>query len=171
MTDLREHRFYHKRSYCLFCTQEVEYLPKGHLLTPHGMQVNPKKIEAIINWPTPTNVSKLRLLVVILQYYDGFIDHFAQIAFPLTKLIKKDTPWESSHAQETAFSQLQRAVSPPPCLLLPHLAMPFVVRVDASRYALEAELQQDQRRELQPVAFESRKLQPPKHNLPCTSEL
>jgi hypothetical protein len=48
---------------------------------------------------------------------------------------------------------------------LPDLDKPFVVHVDASGYALGAVLQQDQGHGLQPVAFESRKLQPPERKL------
>ena len=48
---------------------------------------------------------------------------------------------------------------------MPDLNKPFVIHVDASNYAIGAVLQQDQGKGLQPVAFESRKLQPPERNL------
>eukprot|EP00884_Botryococcus_braunii_P021528 jgi/Botrbrau1/8059/Bobra.13_2s0028.1 len=48
---------------------------------------------------------------------------------------------------------------------MPYLDKPFVVHVDASSLAVSAVLQQDQGKGLQPVAFESRKLQPPERKL------
>jgi hypothetical protein len=48
---------------------------------------------------------------------------------------------------------------------MPDLDKPFVLHVDASGYAVGAVLQQDQGAGLQPVAFESRKLQPPERKL------
>jgi len=160
---LREHKFYCKRSKCLFGVSQVEYL--GHLLTPQGVQVDPKKVHAMVAWPTPTNVHELRSFMGLLQYYSSFIPHFADVAFPLTELFKKDTPWVWASAHETAFCELKRLVSTPPCLIMPSLELPFVVHVDASGFAIGCVLQQDQGAGLQPIAFESRKLQPAERHL------
>jgi hypothetical protein len=163
LTLLREHKFYCKRSKCEFVSKQVEYL--GHLLTPQGIMVDPRKVAAIRDWPTPLNVSQLRGFLGLTQYYDTFIDHFADAAFPLTELLKKDVPWNWEGPQIHAFNALKDLVSSPPCLLMPDLDKPFVIHVDASGYAVGAVLQQDQGQGLQPVAFESRKLQPPERNL------
>jgi hypothetical protein len=160
---LREHKFYCKRSKRQFGSKQVEYL--GHLLTPQGIMVDPKKVAAIRDWPDPTNVSQLRGFLGLVQYYDAFVDHFADHAFPLTELFKKDVAWVWEGPQIHAFNALTDLVSSPPCLLMPDLDKPFVVHVDASGYALGAVLQQDQGHGLQPVAFESRKLQPPERKL------
>jgi hypothetical protein len=160
---LREHKFYCKRSKCQFGSKQVEYL--GHLLTPQGIMVDPRKVASIRDRPDPTNVSQLRGFLGLVQYYDAFVDHFADHAFPLTELLKKDVAWVWEGPQIHAFSMLKDLVSSPPCLLMPDLDKPFVVHVDASGYALGAVLQQDQGHGLQPVAFESRKLQPPERKL------
>ena len=141
----------------------MEYL--GHLLTSEGIRVDPRKVAAIKDWPIPSNVSELRGFLGLIQYYDSFIDHFAEVAFPLTELLKKDAPWRWEEPQHHAFLSLKQLVSSPPCLLMPDLDKPFVLHVDASNFALGAVLQQDQGKGLQPVAFESRKLQPPERNL------
>jgi hypothetical protein len=86
------------------------------------------------------------------------VDHFADHAFPLTELLKKDVAWVWEGPQIHVFTTLKDLVSSPPCLLMPDLEKPFVLHVDASGYALGAVLQQDQGHGLQPVAFESRKL-------------
>eukprot|EP00884_Botryococcus_braunii_P007692 jgi/Botrbrau1/16924/Bobra.13_1s0003.1 len=78
-------------STCYIVTaKQVEYL--GHLLTPHGIMVDPRKVAAIQDWPTPLNVSQLRGFLGLTQYYDTFMDHFADVAYPLTELLKKDVP-------------------------------------------------------------------------------
>jgi hypothetical protein len=66
------------------------------------------------------------------------------IAFPLTELLKKDTPWTWEGPQIQAFDALKDKISSPPCLLMPDLNKPFVLHVDASGYAVGAVLQQDQ---------------------------
>jgi hypothetical protein len=160
---LRDHQFFCKRSKCLFCAPEVEYL--GHVISSEGVRVDPKKVEAIMNWPTPTCVSELRSFMGLLQFYDTFADHFAHVAFPLTELFKKDAPWQWDDLHEKAFRELKHLMCTAPCLLPPDLQKPFVVHVDASAFAIGCVLQQDQGKGLQPIAFESRKLQPSERKL------
>ena len=113
---LREHKFYCKRSKCDFVAKQVEYL--GHLLTPHGIMVDPRKVAAIQDWPTPLNVSQLRGFLGLTQYYDTFMNRFADVAYPLTELLKKDVPWTWEGPQREAFVALKDLVSTPPCLLM-----------------------------------------------------
>ena len=49
---LREHQLYAKFSKCEFWLDHVAFL--GHVVSKDGIQVDPKKIEAIIEWPRPT---------------------------------------------------------------------------------------------------------------------
>jgi hypothetical protein len=51
---LREHQLYAKLSKCYFYQNQIHYL--GHIISEHGIGVDPKKIEAIRGWPTPRNV-------------------------------------------------------------------------------------------------------------------
>ena len=44
---------------CLF-QQRVSFL--GHVLTKSGIEVQPDKVEAVQNWPTPRNLTELRPL-------------------------------------------------------------------------------------------------------------
>ena len=42
------------RKKCTFFQSEVEYL--GHIVSEKGIKTDPKKIEAIVNWPIPSHV-------------------------------------------------------------------------------------------------------------------
>ena len=55
---LEENQFYVKISKCTFGKEEVEYL--GHIISKNGVKVDPNKIKAIIEWPRPKSISKLR---------------------------------------------------------------------------------------------------------------
>lgn len=55
---LQDHTFYAKMSKCTFAQRSVEYL--GHIISFSGVQVDPKKISAIVDWPPPKNVKQLR---------------------------------------------------------------------------------------------------------------
>ena len=49
---------YAKLSKCEFYRDMIHYL--GHIISDEGIYVDPEKIEAIMNWPTPRNVTDVR---------------------------------------------------------------------------------------------------------------
>jgi hypothetical protein len=55
---LREHHLYSKLSKCSFYQKKIQYL--GHIISKDGIAVDPKKIEAIREWPAPKNVIEVR---------------------------------------------------------------------------------------------------------------
>ena len=48
---LREHKLYGKLPKCELLSQNIEHL--GHIISKDGIQVNPKKIEAVMKWEAP----------------------------------------------------------------------------------------------------------------------
>ena len=59
----------------------------GHVVSEHGMQTDPKKVEAIQKWPIPTNITEVCSFLGFTNYYCRFIKKYAQVAKPLYKLI------------------------------------------------------------------------------------
>lgn len=51
---MKDNKMYAKESKCNFAMQKVEYL--GHFISGKGVETDPKKIAAIVQWPTPKNV-------------------------------------------------------------------------------------------------------------------
>ena len=68
----------------------------------------------------------------------------------------KEFNWKEP--QQSAFIRLKMALATDPILLLPDFELPFVITTDAGEAVVGAILQQNQGRGLQPVAFESGKL-------------
>ncbi|KAG8478689.1 hypothetical protein CXB51_028510 [Gossypium anomalum] len=54
---LKEKEFYAKFSKCEFWLREVAFL--GHVVSAEGIKVDPRKIEAILEWKPPRTVSKI----------------------------------------------------------------------------------------------------------------
>jgi hypothetical protein len=73
----------------MFAQTQLEFL--GHIVSATGVATDPKKVEVIQNWPTPTCVKDVRSFLGMAGYYMKFVAHFGIISKPLTTLLKKDT--------------------------------------------------------------------------------
>ena len=63
---LRENKLYAKLRKCDFYKNKIHYL--GHIISKEGLLVDSEKIEAIMNWTTPKNVTDVRCLMGLAGY-------------------------------------------------------------------------------------------------------
>ena len=89
---LRERQLYAKLSKCQFWLDRVAFL--GHVISVEGVSVDPQKIEAMVNWKPPKNMSKVKIFLGLAGYYRKFVEGFSRIAAPLTKLTRKDVKYD-----------------------------------------------------------------------------
>ena len=73
-----------KPSKCEFFRSSLKYL--GHIVSKGGIATDPRKIEAICNWPRPKTVTDIRSFVGFTNYYRKFIKGYVKIARPLHEL-------------------------------------------------------------------------------------
>ena len=65
--------------------------------------MDPRKIEAIVNWEQPKNVSKNRNFLGLASYYRRFAEHLSLITAPLTRLTRKVVKYEWNEKCEQSF--------------------------------------------------------------------
>ncbi|KAL9830623.1 putative nucleotidyltransferase, Ribonuclease H [Arabidopsis thaliana] len=126
---LLQNKFYANEKKCHFGSTRISYL--GHMITGKGVSADPAKIEAMVNWPQPKNITELRGFLGHTGYYRRFVAGYGKIAKPLTELLKKGK-FEWSEAANKAYETLKGAVIQLPTLALPDFAKPFVIETDAS---------------------------------------
>ncbi|GBG59953.1 hypothetical protein CBR_g286 [Chara braunii] len=137
---LRDHGFYEKLSKCHFAQPKVDFL--GHQVSEHGLHMDDSKIQAIVDWPTPTSFPALRSFLGLTNYYGHFLKNYAQYSSQLTPLTCGRLPFHWTPAHEDAFRSLKRLVTSAPVLHLPDYSRPFIVTTDTSDFAIGAVLSQ-----------------------------
>ena len=144
---------------CEFLRRKVNYL--GHMLSEKGLSPDPKKVEAVKDFPQPKDVKNVRQFLGLAGYYRRFIKNFAQIAKPLTKLLQKEMPFEWNEKAEDSFNTLKTFLCNAPLLQFPDFTKPFNVTTDASGYAIGGVLSQGEIGKDRPIAYTSRVLRGP----------
>ena len=152
---LEQHRFFIKMPKCDFVQEELQYI--GHIISGAGVKVDLRKIEAMVDWPLPKDVSTLRGFLGLTGYYWRFVKNYGLIAKPLIAILKKDN-FEWTEEAKKAFEDLKRAMTQTPVLAFPDFEKPFKVYTNASGEGIGAVLVQEKR----PLAFVSKALGPMK---------
>ena len=104
----------------------------GHVISEAGIFVDPSKVEVVVDWARPTNVSEIRSFLGLANYCRRFVEGFSHIAAPLTQLTCKNAKFVWTKECEKNFQELkQRLVTAP--VLIPSNLGGFVIYSDASK--------------------------------------
>lgn len=114
LSTLRDHQLYAKHSKCAFNQSEVEFL--GHVVNADGISMDPHKVDAVRNWPVPRTVLDIQRFLGLTGFYRKFIAGYANLALPMTDLLKKDTKFRWGPEQQSSFDALIAAMTSAPLL-------------------------------------------------------
>lgn len=124
---------------CSFAQTQVQHL--GHLIYAKGVQMDTYKIAALLEWPIPNIVEKLRGFLGIVGYYWRSIQNFGRIAGSLLKSYA--FRWTSTTS--VAFEKLKKTLTHAPGLALPDFMKSFTTESNALGNGIGAVLMQDNR--------------------------
>lgn len=149
-------------SKCVFGAQEVTFL--GYSISERGTRPLDSKVQAIKDFPAPTNVRQLRRFLGMLNFYRRFLPQAAKTQAPLNALltgaVKGSHPISLTADTLAAFEACKDELSNAALLAHPDCTAKLALVTDASDKALGAVLQQLTNGLWEPLAFFSRKLSP-----------
>lgn len=151
---------------CSLLQTKVTFL--GKVVSKHGITMDPKKVEKVLNWPVPLNVKELQSFLGFVNYHRDHIRNYASLSAPLYALVGAKQEFLWSREASNAFDALKQALTSAPILGFPCPNGEFILDTDASDLAIGAELSQIQEGETRVIAFSSYVLTPAQRNY-CTT--
>ncbi|UYV70334.1 K02A2.6-like [Cordylochernes scorpioides] len=147
---------------CVFSSPKLKFL--GHQIGPDGLKPDEKKIRAIIEMPSPQNVTELKRFLGMINYLSRFIPSLAERAHPLYSLLSQKNDWFWGDNQVKAFETLKKALSSFPTLAMYNPSYKTFITTDASSFGLGAYLSQiNGKNQRQIIAYASRSLSETEH--------
>jgi transposase InsO family protein len=162
---LREHDLFAKPEKCEFEKDQVEYL--GFVVSEKGVFMDKGKVKAIEEWEEPKSVHDVQVFLGFANFYRRFILNYSKKAIGLTNLLKKENrkAFPISVEARKSFETLKKAFITAPILVHFDPEKPSVLETDASDGAIAGILSQyNEKQELHPVAYWSRKMHAPEQN-------
>jgi len=144
---------------CQFAMPQVEFI--GHRIGSGERSIIASKIKPILDIPEPKTKKLLRSFLGMCSFYRAYIRNFSEITVPLTNLTRKGSPdkFNFNQTETNAFQNLKDALANATTLYSSSPEKPFIIRTDASDYAVGAVLAQSHGdKEEFPIAFASSKL-------------
>jgi tRNA(Ser,Leu) C12 N-acetylase TAN1 len=141
---------------CVFAQPQVEYL--GYVVSRDGISASPDKVRAVRKYPAPKDAKDVRSFLGLASFYRRLVPKFAEIAKPLTELLKKDAHFKWENRQQAAFEQLKDILCSEKVLAYPDFSKQFILTTDASRVGVAAILSQVQDGIERPICFASRQM-------------
>ncbi|KAJ9517037.1 hypothetical protein QJQ45_002548 [Haematococcus lacustris] len=102
---LRQHQLCANLAKCAFWLDTVDFL--GHVVSAAGIQPDPTKVKAVLDWPAPQDKHQLRSFLGTANYYRRLLHHHAHRVLPLTDLLRDEQPWRWGEAEQRAFADIK----------------------------------------------------------------
>jgi hypothetical protein len=137
---LREVNLKLNPSKCCFAAKTITFL--GHVVSREGIRPDPRKIEAVLHFPTPRIVTSVRSFLGLTGYYRKYVRGYSILAGPLFELTKKDIAFVWNVDCEQAYQALKAALVDAPVFTRPDFKRTFWLDVDWSPKGVGAILSQ-----------------------------
>ena len=102
---LRKHQLYANLNKCRFLQESLVFV--GSFISTKGVNMDSKKVRAILEWPSPRSITKVRSFHGLATFYIKFIRNFSSIVAPITDCTK-GTTFKWTNKVEESFKFLKK---------------------------------------------------------------
>ncbi|KAL0729922.1 hypothetical protein Bca4012_026015 [Brassica carinata] len=141
---------------CRFAVASGEFL--GFLFTCHGIEANPKQINALIEMVSPKTKPEVQRLTGRVAALNRFISRSTDKCLPFYDTSKGNKNFEWSEESEKSFQQLKCYLATPPVLAKPVEGEPLFLYIAVSATAVSGALVREECGEQKPIFYISKTL-------------
>jgi len=109
-----DEKFWLKASKCQLFTKRLDIL--GHILTPNGLHIDPKKHKKVLDFKVPSNRWELRGILGIVIFLSKFCPELASWSSTLSELQGENVPWRWTDTHTTVLQKFKEFVNSPQIL-------------------------------------------------------
>jgi hypothetical protein len=153
---LREVNLKLNPSKCCFAAKTITFL--GHVVNKEGIRPDLGKIEAVLHFPTPKNVTSVRSFLGLTGYYRKYVRGYLSLAGPLFELTRKDVTFVWDMGCEQAYQALKAVLVDALVLTQLDFKQTFWLDVDWSPKGVGAILSQKKGKFERVIAYASKGL-------------
>jgi hypothetical protein len=121
---------------CVFGVPAGQLL--GFIVSHRGIEVNPEKIDAILQMKKPRCVRDVQKLAGCVAAVSRFVSRLGEKALPLYRLLRKADKFVWTEEADAAFEELKRVLSSAPVLAAPRSREPMLLYIAATNRVVSA---------------------------------
>jgi len=111
---LLDEKFWLKASKCQFFTKRLDIL--GHILTPDGLHMDPKKHKKVLDFKVPSKRWELRGILGVVIFLSKFCPELASCSSTLSDLQGENAHWRWTDIHTRALEKIKELVNSPQIL-------------------------------------------------------
>lgn len=147
---------------CTFGVPSGKFL--GYLVTKRGIEVDPEKVRAIQQMPSPQNLKQVQKLNGRLAAMNRFLARSSDKCKPFFDILKKESKFAWTIKCEDAFTKIKTYLASIPILQRPEPKEVLTLYITATINAVSAVLVRTKEREEIPVYYISKTFSPAERN-------
>ena len=128
------------------------------MVSQRGIEVNPEKIKAILEMPSPKSVKVIQRLVGRIAALNRFISRSADKCLSFFKLLRNSIRFVWDKQCEEAFINLKAYLSSPPLLVSPEIGEKFYLYLVTFEETLATVLIKETSKDQSPIYYVSKAL-------------
>ena len=152
---------------CAFGVSAGKFL--GFIVNHRGIEVNPDKIRAVLDMPSPSRIKEVQRLTWRIAALSRFVSRVSDKCQPFFQVLKKAFQWDAKC--EEAFTALKAYLSSPPILVSLVEGELLTLYLVVSDFSTSAVLVRDKERVQHPVYYCSRALRGAEERYPRMEKL
>jgi hypothetical protein len=126
----------------------------GHVASPGGVSIDPKRVQSIKYVRPPVNKKALQSFLGKINFIRRFVPNFDERIKPLSALVKKDVAFRWGNEADRSFEDIKNAISQAPVLISPNFSRDYIIFSFASQDTIAGVLMQKDADNFEhPVAF------------------